>query len=71
MLIKLKSLLTVCLMGSLLAGCSFLGAEQKSDYCQLAKPIYVGKPDYFTDQTARQILTHNLTGQSICGWGRA
>jgi len=68
---RFRVILTSFLLALALSGCSSLGAEtQTRDFCRLAKPIYVGKPDYFTDQTARQILGHNELGHSLCGWLR-
>ncbi|KAA8713030.1 hypothetical protein F4V73_18115 [Morganella psychrotolerans] len=37
-------------------------------FCETASPIYISADDSFTDLTARQILTHNLTGHRLCGW---
>jgi len=31
-------------------------------------PIRPSVKDVLTDETARQILRHNLTGREICGW---
>lgn len=45
--------------------------EPGVDYCSTARAIYVSKNDGLTDGTARQVLEHNLTGQKLCGWGRA
>jgi len=67
---KLKVMLLGCLSALVLSGCSSSGLETR-DFCKLAKPIYVGKPDYFSDQTARQILGHNETWVSLCGMTRA
>lgn len=64
---KLKMTLLSCLTVFLLSGCSSGGLETR-DFCKLAKPIYVGKPDYFSDQTARQILSHNELGKALCKW---
>lgn len=35
--------------------------------CAWVKPIYVSRDDVLTDETARQILTHNETWQVNCG----
>lgn len=45
-------------------------ATTDSTYCNTAKPIYVSKKDVISDETARQILEHNLTGKALCGWGK-
>jgi hypothetical protein len=36
--------------------------------CDWVKPIYVSKSDVLSDDTAKAILAHNLTGAKICGW---
>lgn len=41
-----------------------------TDGCGWAKPIYISKDDVLTDGTAKQILAHDRTGKSICGWGK-
>lgn len=38
-------------------------------FCSVAKPIYIGEDDVFTDKTADQLLGHNCLGQRLCGWG--
>lgn len=45
-------------------------ATTDSTYCNTAKPIYISKTDSISDATARQILEHNLTGKTLCGWGK-
>lgn len=34
--------------------------------CDWAGPIYVSREDVLTDETARQILSHNRSWSSIC-----
>lgn len=36
--------------------------------CDWTRPIYIDKADVLTDETARAVLAHNLTGARICGW---
>lgn len=36
--------------------------------CAWAQPILVSRDDVMTEETARQILTHNETGARVCGW---
>lgn len=36
--------------------------------CDWTKPILVSKSDVLSDETARQILEHNLAGAKVCGW---
>jgi hypothetical protein len=43
-------------------------AATAPDFCATAKPIYIGKADVISDQTANEILAHNLTGRKLCGW---
>lgn len=45
-------------------------AATQPDYCATAKAVYISKADTISDETARQILEHNLTGQKLCGWGK-
>lgn len=49
----------------LLTACSAIG---KGNECVAFRPILISTEDHFTDQTARAILAHNLTGQRLCGW---
>lgn len=53
----------------LLAACATNSAVQ-SDPCGPFRPIYVGKNDVLTEQTARDLLAHNRTGRELCNWGR-
>lgn len=39
------------------------------DFCLVGSAIYIGEEDQLTDKTAEQILSHNCTGQRLCGWG--
>jgi hypothetical protein len=36
--------------------------------CAAFAPIFVGKDDVLTDQTAKAILAHDKTGAKLCGW---
>ncbi|KML48101.1 hypothetical protein VL15_30515 [Burkholderia cepacia] len=36
--------------------------------CDWARPVYVSKTDVLSDDTARQILAHNMAGAKNCGW---
>ena len=44
------------------------GCVTSKNVCGWAKPILPSRADVLTDGTARQILTHNETGASLCGW---
>ena len=54
---------------TLLAACATNSAVP-TDPCGPFRPIYVGKADVLTEQTARDLLAHNRTGRELCGWGR-
>lgn len=58
----LKMALASSLMAMLLSGCDSTGNDSAFS------PIYIHKDDQLTDGTARQILQHNQTGQSLYGW---
>lgn len=50
---------------TLLAGCATSGSGTN---CGVFKPILIGRADVLTDQTARQVLAHNMAGRALCGW---
>lgn len=50
-----------------LAGCG-TNTFVLPDTCDWAEPIWPSQADVFSDDTARQILTHNETGARLCGW---
>lgn len=43
-------------------------AATAPDFCATALPIYIDKTDVISDETARQILKHNLIGRKLCKW---
>jgi len=57
--------LTLIVALMLLSACGAIG---KGNECVAFRPILISATDHFTDQTARAILAHNLTGQRLCGW---
>lgn len=63
---KYKTGIAALAMMILLSGCG--GGNAINDYCSIAKPIYVSRSDSFTSLTARQLLDHNETGESVCKW---
>lgn len=68
-----KTLLLLLPLAVLLQSCATTGAGTEppvivDNGCKWARPIYVSKADRLTDQTADQILAHNMTGQRLCGW---
>ena len=66
----LKAKWVVCLTAVLLTGCGTTGHEIKvvDTACTWTRPIYISQSDELTSRTAEQILTHNLTGETRCGW---
>lgn len=73
---KWTRFLLVALLTSFVGtGCGMLTTPQPeaadSSYCMTAKPIYISRTDVISDETARAILEHNLTGAKNCGWGKA
>jgi hypothetical protein len=40
----------------------------KVDPCKGWEPIYVSKADKLTDDTAKQILAHDMYGAKLCNW---
>lgn len=36
--------------------------------CEAWRPVMIGSEDQISDETARGILAHNLTGRRLCGW---
>jgi hypothetical protein len=80
----LKATLLLCLLGPLLTSCATNGVDQAKTpveepsvqvrtrfvdtACDWTKPIYVSKGDVLSDDTAREILAHNLAGAKQCGW---
>lgn len=53
---------------SAMTGCATEPLVAMPSFCAVAKPIYIGRDDALTDQTARQLLEHNLTGKALCDW---
>lgn len=44
--------------------CARNGVE--NPYCRISQPILISQKDEMSDETARQILTHNETWEAIC-----
>ncbi|MBN9529227.1 MAG: hypothetical protein J0H82_23655 [Alphaproteobacteria bacterium] len=53
-----------CLTALLLTGCAATG--QGTDYCALARPIFVSRADLLTQRTAEGVLRHNQTWREAC-----
>lgn len=68
-----RFLLAALLTSFVGTGCGTVTKPEVADssYCMTAKPIYISKGDVISDETARAILEHNLTGAKNCGWGKA
>jgi len=64
MLNQFKTVLLSFLMASLLSSCAKTGA----DSCLVFNPVYISKEDALTDATARQILSNNESGHTVCDW---
>jgi hypothetical protein len=54
-------------MVMLASGCATSGAAI-SDFCAVARPIFISVEDRLSDLTARQILDHNEKGAAMCAW---
>lgn len=54
----------------LLVGCGTSGpaTDTQALACTGWRPIFVSRQDNLTENTARQILAHNLTGKERCHW---
>lgn len=63
---RLKMLSVLLAMGLSIASCSPGTAIDTA--CVAFAPIYPSRHDVLTDGTARQILTHDRTGATLCGW---
>lgn len=57
------SLLVLVMM--ILASCASGGVSAE---CLAFKPIYFDAKDQLTRETEIAILSHDLTGESLCGW---
>lgn len=55
-------------MSFLLTGC-VIKQPQGLLFCETASPIYISRDDVLTQETKRQILTHDIVGERVCGWG--
>lgn len=66
-----RYLLVALLMNFVVSGCATTETTAQPDFCATAQPIYISKFDVISDETAREILKHNITGRNLCGWGKA
>lgn len=51
-----------------MTGCANKNMAREISFCDLAFPILIDKNDRLSDDTAKEILTHNLVGQRVCSW---
>ena len=65
---RLFSVLGMLILLPLLASCAPGQETKTSNGCEWVKPIYPSVNDRLTDGTAKQILDHDETGKTICGW---
>jgi hypothetical protein len=64
---KFVGVFSLLMMLPLIAGCAN-GPAQGLDVCSPWQPIYLAQEDRLTQETARSLITHNRTGQALCGW---
>lgn len=63
----LKAKMLPLAMTLLLSACT---TTIPDSFCDIARPIYISKSDKVSGDTARQILQHDDTGATLCGWER-
>lgn len=49
---------------ALISACSTIGAG--INHCSIFEPILISQDDVLTEETAEQILEHNLIWQNLC-----
>lgn len=57
--------LTLALLATMTSA-SACSSGPVTSYCAVAVPLYVSRDDVLTDETARQIVTHNETWKALC-----
>lgn len=62
-----KTALTALVMLTFLSACTS-GRVNDVTFCSTAHPIYMSPGDQVSADTGRQILSHDETGQILCGW---
>lgn len=58
---------TSMLLGAMILLASCAGTGGAPD-CSAWRPILVHDEDRLTQETARAVLAHNLTGRALCRW---
>ncbi|MBN9525464.1 MAG: hypothetical protein J0H82_04615 [Alphaproteobacteria bacterium] len=53
-----------CLTALLLTGCAATG--RGTEYCSLARPIFIARADQLTQRTAEAVLRHDETWRETC-----
>jgi len=66
---RLLRLSAILLLPSLMLSVSGCGGTSAISECSWVQIITVSKQDVLTDQTAREILSHNLKVETVCGKG--
>lgn len=56
--------IVMLIVATLATGCARTGSAG----CEAWRPVLVSAGDVLSDETARAILAHNLTGRRLCGW---
>lgn len=62
----MKRVLMLLCATLILSGCATMTASDETSFCKLALPIAWSTKD--TDETIRQVKSHNSVGIAICKW---
>ncbi len=60
--------LLLFIVSCMVSGCVIKTQTSGVLFCDAANPIYVSNEDLMTEETERQILTHNMVGERLCQW---
>ncbi|EBP3777671.1 hypothetical protein CF88_18125 [Salmonella enterica subsp. enterica] len=60
--------LLLFIVSCMVSGCVIKTQTSGVLFCDAANPIYVSIEDLMTEETERQILTHNMVGERLCQW---
>ncbi|EEP0032563.1 TPA: hypothetical protein M4731_003467 [Salmonella enterica] len=61
-------MLLLFIASCMISGCVIKTQTSGVLFCDVANPIYVSNEDLMTEETERQILTHNMVGERLCQW---
>lgn len=67
--VRLSALLLLTLTSCASLTSSPAPTNVAKEFCLIAQPIMWSPKD--TDDTIRQIKSHNAVGKELCGWGKA